>query len=80
MSTQATLASVDILIDREDTVSRHHNRDHFEKLNFWRDILPGALSIRLPDSNGDWLSESLHQASLCHPGQKATFTASTARC
>lgn len=73
MSTQSTLASVEVRIDWEDTVSRHHNRDHFEKLNFWRDILPGALSITLPDSDGDWLSESFSPGELVPPWSESNI-------
>ena len=67
MSTQSEQASVEVRIDWEDSASRHHNRDHFEKLNFWRDILPGALSVKLPGSSGEWLSESFAAGELVPP-------------
>ena len=33
MSTQSELASIEVRIDREDTVCRQHNHDYFEQLS-----------------------------------------------
>lgn len=73
MSTTSEQASVELRIEWEDSVSRHYNRDHFEKLNFWRDILPGALSLKLPDSDGDWVDESFAPGELVPPWSESNI-------
>ena len=43
MDTSSEQATVEIRIDWENNGIRHHNRDYFEKISFWRDFFPGAL-------------------------------------
>ncbi len=67
MTSQSEQAAIELRVDREHRDVRHRNRQHFDKFNFWRDILPGALSIRLPDSDGEWLSEQFPAGELVPP-------------
>jgi SAM-dependent methyltransferase len=70
MDTSSEQATVEVRIDWENDGIRHHNRDYFEKLSFWRDIFPGALSLKLPDSDGDWVSENFAPGELVPPWSK----------
>ena len=67
MTSQSEQAAIEVRVDWEHGDVRHRNRQHFGKFNFWRDILPGALSIKLPDSNGDWVSERFPAGELVPP-------------
>lgn len=67
MTSQSEQAAIELRVDREHRDVRHRNRQHFDKFNFWRDILPGALSTRLPDSDGEWLSEQFPAGELVPP-------------
>jgi SAM-dependent methyltransferase len=64
MDTRSEQATVEVRIDWENEGIRHHNRDYFEKISFWRDIFPGSLSLKLPDSSGNWLSETFPPGEL----------------
>ncbi len=64
MDTRSEQATVEVRIDWENDGIRHHNRDYFEKISFWRDIFPGSLSLKLPDSSGNWLSETFPPGEL----------------
>jgi len=50
--------AIEVRIDREHREVRHRKRQYSGQINFWRDSLPGALSPRLPQSDGDRVSES----------------------
>ncbi len=67
MSLQSEQASVEIRLDWKDDYSQHRNRDHFEKINFWRDIFPGSLSVILPESQGEWISEDFSPGEIVPP-------------
>jgi SAM-dependent methyltransferase len=67
MTSQSEQAAIEIRIDWEHRGTRHRNRQHFGKFNFWRDILPGSLSIKLPDSDGEWVSEQFPAGELVPP-------------
>jgi SAM-dependent methyltransferase len=67
MTSQSEQAAIELRVDWEHREVRHCNRQHFGKFNFWRDILPGALSTRLPDSNGGWVSEQFPAGELVPP-------------
>jgi SAM-dependent methyltransferase len=67
MSPESEQAGIEVRIDWEDGFSRHRNRDHFEKINFWRDILPGSLSMTLPASQGEWVSEDFSPGEIVPP-------------
>jgi len=67
MTIQSELAAIEVRIDWEHRQVRHYNRHHFEKINFWHDILPGALSMNLPASNNERVSEALATGELVPP-------------
>lgn len=67
MDTSSQHAAVELRIEWENDGIRHHNREHFEKISFWRDLFPGSLSLQLPDSGGDWVSESFPPGELVLP-------------
>ncbi len=67
MTSQSEQAAIEIRVDWEHSDVRHRNRQHFGKFNFWRDILPGALSIKLPDTDGEWVSERFPAGELVPP-------------
>ncbi|UCE89537.1 MAG: methyltransferase domain-containing protein [Pseudomonadota bacterium] len=41
------LASIDFALSWQGTQARHRDRCHFDKVDFWRDLMPGALGERL---------------------------------
>ena len=57
MTGQSEQASIEVRVDWEHREVRHRNRQDFGKFNFWRDILPGTLPVRLPGSDGEWVNE-----------------------
>jgi len=67
MTSQSEQAAIELRINWEHRDVRHCNRQHFGKYNFWRDILPGALSVKLPDSDGEWVSEHYPAGELVPP-------------
>jgi len=67
MTSQSEQAAIEVRVDWEHRGVRHRNRQYFGKFNFWRDILPGELSIKLPDSDGDWVSERFPAGELVPP-------------
>jgi hypothetical protein len=67
MSLESEQASIEVRIDWEDAYSRHRNREYFEKINFWRDIFPGSLSMALPGSQGEWVSENFSPGEIVPP-------------
>lgn len=67
MSTGSELAAVELCIDWQQAGIAHRNRQYFDRINFWRDILPGALSLKLPDSHGEWVSEAFAAGELVPP-------------
>lgn len=67
MSTGSELAAVELRIDWQQAGIAHRNRQYIEQVNFWRDILPGALSLKLPDSHGEWVSEAFAAGELVPP-------------
>ena len=67
MSLESEQASVEVRLDWEDGYSRHRNRDYFEKINFWRDIFPGSLSMTLPGSQGEWVREDFSPGEIVPP-------------
>ena len=67
MSLESEQASVEVRLDWEDGNSRHRNRDYFEKINFWRDIFPGSLSMTLPGSQGEWVREDFSPGEIVPP-------------
>jgi len=73
MSTQSELAAIEVRIEWENNAVRHRVRQHFGKFNFWRDILPGALSVKLPESSGEWVSESFATGELVAPWSAASI-------
>jgi SAM-dependent methyltransferase len=73
MTSQSEQAAIELRIDWEHRDTRHCNRQYFGKFNFWRDILPGALSIKLPDSNGEWVSEQFPAGELVPPCSEANI-------
>ena len=64
MDTSSQQAAIELLIEWEIDGRRHHNREYFEKISFWRDIFPGSLSLKLPDSGGNWVSETFPPGEL----------------
>lgn len=67
MTPTTELAAVEVCIDwRQDGIA-HASRQYFEKINFWRDIFPGTLSLRLPQSRGEWVSEAFAPGELVPP-------------
>ncbi|MGB5259555.1 MAG: hypothetical protein WBO34_03420, partial [Gammaproteobacteria bacterium] len=64
MSTSAELAAVEICIDWQANNVTHRNRRYAGKINFWRDIFPGTLALRLPESKGEWVSEEFPAGEL----------------
>ena len=64
MDTRSQQAAIELLIEWEIDGRRHHNREYFEKISFWRDIFPGSLSLKLPDSGGNWVSETFPPGEL----------------
>jgi SAM-dependent methyltransferase len=64
MDTSSQQAAIELLIEWEIDGRRHHNREYFEKISFWRDIFPGSLSLKLPDSGGNWISETFPPGEL----------------
>jgi hypothetical protein len=58
---------VELYIDWRQAGIPHRNRQYFESINFWRDILPGTLSLTLPDSSGEWVSEEFAAGELVPP-------------
>ena len=70
MSLESEQASVEVQLDWEDGFSRHRNRDYFEKINFWRDIFPGSLSMTLPGSQGEWVREDFSPGEIVPPWSK----------
>ncbi|HUT41833.1 MAG TPA: hypothetical protein VM011_10875, partial [Gammaproteobacteria bacterium] len=67
MTSQSEQAAIELRVDWEHRDVRHCNRQHFGKFNFWRDLLPGALSTKLPDSDGEWVSEQFPAGELVPP-------------
>lgn len=67
MDTSTQHAAVEVCIDWENNDVHHRNREYFEKVSFWRDIFPGSLSLKLPDSHGDWVSEHFAPGELVPP-------------
>ena len=67
MTSLSEQAAIEIQVDWANRDVRHRNRQHFGKFNLWRDILPGALSVRLPDSDGQWVSEAFPAGELVPP-------------
>ena len=67
MNPESGQASVEVRLDWKDGFSRHRNRDHVEKINFWRDIFPGSLSMTLPGSQGEWVSEDFYPGEIVPP-------------
>jgi SAM-dependent methyltransferase len=61
------LASVDVRIDWRSSDADHTEHYLVQKLNFWRDILPGRLSVTLPDSGGAWVGEAFPAGELVPP-------------
>ena len=64
MDTSSQQAAIELLIEWQHDGRRHHNREYFEKISFWRDIFPGSLSLKLPDSGGNWVSETFPPGEL----------------
>jgi SAM-dependent methyltransferase len=64
MTITSEQAAIELRIDWEYAGTQHCNRQYFERINFWRDILPGALALKLPGSNGEWISESFAPGEL----------------
>jgi hypothetical protein len=67
MTNQSEQAAIEVRVDWEQRDVRHCNRQHIGKFNFWRGILPGALSIKLPGSNGEWVSEQFPAGEQVQP-------------
>jgi SAM-dependent methyltransferase len=67
------LAAVEAAIDWHDGNITHRNRLYSGKINFRRDILPGTLSVRLPDSDGEWVSEEFPAGELVPAYQAANI-------
>jgi hypothetical protein len=57
-------AAVEVRIEWRSPDARHTEHYHFDKLNLWRDILPGSLSVTLPDSGGEWLQQEFAAGEL----------------
>jgi SAM-dependent methyltransferase len=67
MEDTASQAAIELRLDWEQDGIQHSNSRYFGKFNFWRDILPGALSARLPDSGGERISEQFAPGELVAP-------------
>jgi len=63
-------AAVEVCIDWENDGIHRHNREYFEKISFWRDSFPGSLSLKLPDSGGNPVSEHFPPGELVAPWSK----------
>ena len=57
-------AAVEVRIKWQSADASHTEDYYFDKLNFWRDILPGNLSMTLPDSAGEWLKDDFAAGEL----------------
>ena len=57
-------AAVEVRIEWQSTDARHADGYYFDKLNFWRDIFPGNLSMTLPESSGEWLRDDFPAGEL----------------
>ena len=73
MSPAADLAAVEVCIDWQANHVRHRNRRYADKINFRRDIFPGTLEPRLPQSNGEWVSEEFPPGELVPPWQESNI-------
>jgi SAM-dependent methyltransferase len=67
MTSQSEQAAIEVRIDWSHRNVNHRNRQHFGKFNFWRDILPGTLSTRLPGCDGEWVNEHFPAGELVPP-------------
>lgn len=57
-------AAVEVRIQWQSPDARHAEHYYFDKLNFWRDIFPGNLSVTLPESDGEWLQQEFTAGEL----------------
>lgn len=73
MSPASEQAAVELRLDWQANGIAHRNRQYFEKINFWRDIFPGGLSLSLPDSNGEWVSEDFPAGELVPPWREGNI-------
>jgi len=60
-------AAVELRLNWTSPGATHRNHHYFESINCWRDTFPGSLSRRLPQSNGEWLSEQFSAGELVAP-------------
>ena len=67
MIQQSEIAAVELRIDWEQDGAGHRNRQYFARTNLWRDILPGALSLQLPESHGEWIAEHFAPGEVVPP-------------
>ena len=67
MALNSEQAAIEARIDWDGSDCRHRQWQYFEKINFWRDIFPGKLSLILPESNGEWISEDFPAGELVAP-------------
>ena len=67
------LAAVEVCIDWQANHVRHRNRRYGERINLRRDIFPGTLERRLPESNGEWVSEEFPPGELVPPWQESNI-------
>jgi hypothetical protein len=73
MSATSELAAVEISIDWQAGNVTHRNRRYAGKINFWRDIFPGSLAARLPESTGEWISETFPAGELVPPWRESNI-------
>lgn len=73
MSAGSEQAAVEVRLDWSANAVQHRNRRYTAKINFWRDIFPGALSVRLPESNGEWVTEEFPAGELVPPWREANI-------
>lgn len=73
MDSSTQHAAVEVGIEWENDGIRHHNREYFDKISFWRDIFPGSLSLKLPDSDGKRISETFAPGELVPPWSESNL-------
>ena len=73
MNAGSEQAAIEVRLDWSANGILHRNHRYTGKFNFWRDILPGALSVRLPDRGGEWISEDFPAGELVPPWREANI-------
>lgn len=72
---RSRIAAAEFALRWRSPVAHHTERVYFEKLNLWRDFLPGTLADKLgPLAAGGTANESFAAGDSWPVGAPATFT------